>query len=70
MHRTSLAYFRDERARLVERYADVKREQSEVRSRLVDLEREAALLDELLASLDAHVPDVEKTDITPITKTA
>jgi hypothetical protein len=56
MRRADLSYYRDERARLAERRADVQRETAAITSRLVELEREDQLLSELLKSLDAHVP--------------
>lgn len=64
MRRTDVNYYREERKRLTDRLADVQRETQEARTRLVELEREHSLLDELIGSLDAHVPEQEP-DITP-----
>lgn len=59
MHRTARSYYRDEAMRLGERRADVEQEKATLRARLVELDAEHALLDELLGALNAHVPDAE-----------
>jgi hypothetical protein len=61
--RSTLNYFRDERARLTERMADVQREAAENNARRVELEREQSLLSDLLAALDAHVPAEGNTEL-------
>lgn len=59
MNRTAASYYRDEQSRLSDRMLDVERETRENRARFVELQREHALLAELIGALDAHVPDAE-----------
>lgn len=68
MNRTATNFYRSERKQLAERRTDVDRETIEVRARIVELEREHALLDQLIGALDSHVPETESesTTVTPI----
>ena len=70
MKRQDLAYYRDERTRLVERQFNVGREQTECRTRLAELQDESALLGELLNALDAHVPEADDTAATDAVDTS
>lgn len=59
MNRTSLSWYRDERARLSERAAELDTRIADLHAKLTDAIRERALVDDLTLRLSHHIPETD-----------
>lgn len=68
MNLTAEKFFASERERMLERRDAIRAELQTLNARLTEARREAALLDDVVERLDAHLPEVP--DVMPIKREA